>query len=69
MTMLDALGPTVVEQKGKYVPLLGKKVTSKVYGEAYTTNQRVGGGGKERQFKIVNPQVKQVRQILRRRRS
>lgn len=55
LTIFDALAPTIVEQKGTFVPSIGKEVLSKVYGDVYPMIR--SPGSKEREFKIVNPQA------------
>lgn len=55
LTILDALAPTIINQKAKYVPALGKEVLSKVYGEVLPIIH--ASSGNEREYQIVNPQA------------
>ncbi|XP_033127520.1 von Willebrand factor A domain-containing protein 3B-like isoform X2 [Anneissia japonica] len=53
LTIIDALGPTMIRQRSKYVPILDKHVISKVFDEviplAHTT------GSNRREVQLINP--------------
>lgn len=55
LTILDALAPTVVQQRPKYVPILDKEVLSKVFDEvlpiAHVSKTRKG------YISLVNPKA------------
>lgn len=55
LTILDALKPTIIQQKPTYVESLDKEVFSKVYGDIFPIIH--SASGKTREFQIVNPQA------------
>nr|XP_047126678.1 von Willebrand factor A domain-containing protein 3B isoform X2 [Hydra vulgaris] len=47
LTITDALAPTIISRKPAYIPVLGKDVLSKVFGEAIPVIKTVSGLSKE----------------------
>ncbi|XP_066919600.1 von Willebrand factor A domain-containing protein 3B-like [Clytia hemisphaerica] len=55
LTILDALKPTIIQQKPTYIPSLDKEIFSKVYGDIFPIIH--SASGKTKEFQIVNPQA------------
>ncbi|XP_070554779.1 von Willebrand factor A domain-containing protein 3B-like [Ptychodera flava] len=53
LTIMDALAPTVITQRAKYVPIIDKYVLSKVFDEILPLAHTTGSNRKE--VKLINP--------------